>query len=100
VVEVVGDLKPASISTKLAFGGCRRRYQSGDDPTAVSDMISSPIATRRRSAGLGDPITDLFPAARISRIRIPIEAMHSRQDPAAPPSESALMIASLEPPVA
>jgi pimeloyl-ACP methyl ester carboxylesterase len=62
------------------------------DPARTRDLVAA------LPAGLGDLISDLSPAARIGRIRIPIQAMHSRQDPAAPPSESALLVASLEEP--
>jgi pimeloyl-ACP methyl ester carboxylesterase len=62
------------------------------DPARTRDLVAA------LPAGLGDLIADLSPAARIDRIRIPVQAMHSRQDPAAPPSESALLVASLEPP--
>lgn len=71
---------------------------------AIYDLMVNTDASRTRAlvgalpGGLGDLIGDLSPAARIGRIRIPVQAMHSRQDPAAPPSESALLVASLESP--
>ena len=37
-VEVVGNNKPASISSELALARCSGRYQSGDHPAAVSDI--------------------------------------------------------------
>jgi hypothetical protein len=71
---------------------------------AVYDLMVNTETSRTRAlvaalpAGLGDLIADLSPASRIDRIRIPVNAMHSRQDPASPPSESALLIDSLDPP--
>lgn len=62
------------------------------DPARTRDLVAD------LPAGLGELIADLSPASRIDRIRIPVSAMHSRQDPASPPSESELLIASLEPP--
>ncbi len=82
------------------------RQPEGLSPAAraIYEVMVNTDPTRTRAlvaalpAGLGDLIADLSPAARIDRIRIPIQAMHSRQDPAAPPSESALLVSSLEPP--
>lgn len=62
------------------------------DPARTRELVAA------LPAGLGALIADLSPAARIDRIRVPVQAMHSRQDPAAPPSESALLVASLKAP--
>lgn len=83
-----------------------RRDPEGLSPEAraVYELMVNTDPERTRGlvaalpAGLGDLIADLSPASRIDRIRIPVNAMHSRQDPASPPSESALLVDSLEPP--
>ena len=73
---------------------------------AIYDLMTNkdPLRTRELVAalpgGLAQLISDLSPAARIDRIRIPVSAMHSRQDPASPPSESAFLVSSLRPPAA
>jgi hypothetical protein len=91
---------------KALVAAYEEREPEGLTPAAraIYDLMVNTDAGRTRDlvaalpAGLGDLIGDLSPAARIDRIRIPVQAMHSRQDPAAPPSESALLVASLEPP--
>ncbi|HEX2052286.1 MAG TPA: hypothetical protein VHJ78_00990 [Actinomycetota bacterium] len=62
------------------------------DPARTRELVNG------LPGGLGQLISRLSPAAHIDRIEIPVSAMHSRQDPASPPSESELLIAALEPP--
>ena len=62
------------------------------DPSLTRGMVG------RLPAGLGPLMAHLSPAEGIEKVRIPIHAMHSRQDPAAPPSESALLVDSLRAP--
>jgi pimeloyl-ACP methyl ester carboxylesterase len=84
----------------------RKRDPEGLSPDARSiyDLMVNTDPARTRQlvaglpAGLGSLIGDLSPARRIDRIRIPVQAMHSRQDPASPPSESALLVSSLKRP--
>lgn len=59
------------------------------DPSKTAGLVD------KLPLGLGRIIADLSPADGIEKITVPIRAMHSRQDPAAPPSESALLIRSL-----
>jgi pimeloyl-ACP methyl ester carboxylesterase len=87
-----------------------KAYESRDpaglsaDARPIYDLMTNTDFRRTRAlaaklpGGLGKVIEDLSPAGGMGRIRVPILAMHSRQDPASPPSESELMIASLRPP--
>lgn len=89
VIQAYEDRDPEGLSPEA-----RAVYEVmvNTDPARTRELVAA------LPAGLGDLIADLSPAARIDRIRIPIQAMHSRQDPAAPPSESALLVESLEAP--
>lgn len=105
VTEFLADYLPSADEKELVEAYEERNPEGLSPPArAIYDLMVNTNPARTRElvaalpAGLGDLIDDLSPAARIDRIRIPIEAMHSRQDPAAPPSESALLVASLEPP--
>lgn len=97
-------LEPAD--EKAVIDAYDRREPEGlsGEARAIYDLMVNTDTSRTRElvaalpAGLGDLIADLSPASRIDRIRIPVNAMHSRQDPASPPSESALLVSSLEPP--
>lgn len=83
-----------------------KRDPSGLDPSAQSIynlMVNKDPSRTRDLVGalpedLANLISQLSPASRIDRIRIPVRAMHSRQDPASPPTESQLLIRSLRPP--
>jgi pimeloyl-ACP methyl ester carboxylesterase len=105
VTEFLASYLPAP-DERAVIDAYDRRNPEGLSPAAraVYDLMVNTDAERTRKlvadlpAGLGDLLADLSPASRIDRIRIPINAMHSRQDPASPPSESALLIDSLEPP--
>ncbi len=105
VTEFLANYLP-SADEKALVEAYDERQPEGLNPgsRAIYDLMVNTDPARTRDlvgalpAGLGDLISDLSPAARIGRIRIPIQAMHSRQDPAAPPSESALLVASLEEP--
>ena len=76
----------------------------GPQPRAIYDLMvnTDPARTRelvnRLPAGLGPLMADLSPADGIEKITVPVRAMHSRQDPASPPSESALLVKSLRSP--
>ena len=102
VTEFLANYLPPA-GEKALVEAYDERQPEGLDPAAraIYDLMVNTDPARTRDlvaalpAGLGDLISDLSPAARIGRIRIPIQAMHSRQDPAAPPSESALLVASL-----
>ncbi|CAN5902043.1 hypothetical protein BH23ACT12_BH23ACT12_04220 [soil metagenome] len=105
VTEFLANYLPSPDEKALVEAYEKRDPEGLNPPSrAIYDLMVNTDPARTRGlvetlpAGLGDLINDLSPAARIDRIRIPIEAMHSRQDPAAPPSESALLVASLEPP--
>lgn len=63
-----------------------------DDPRRTRRLVSELPGT------LPVAIRLLSPATGMDEISVPVRAMHSREDPAAPPSESALMIEALEPP--
>ena len=105
VTAFLADYLPATDETAVVRAYENRNPEGlNQGARAVYDLMVNTDPTRTRDLvaalplGLGDLMADLSPAARIDRIRIPIEAMHSRQDPAAPPSESALLVASLEAP--
>lgn len=74
------------------------------DARAVYDLMTNTDYRRTRAlvaelpGGLGKMIDDLSPAGQMDRIRVPILAMHSRQDPASPPSESELLVQAIRPP--
>lgn len=78
----------------------------GPQPRAIYDLMVNKDPARTRGlvnnlpVGLPSLIADLSPVDRIEKITVPVRAMHSRQDPASPPSESALMVNSLRPPAA
>lgn len=82
------------------------RDPAGLSPPARSiyDLMvnDDPGRTRALVAGLPgvlpEAIDRLSPSNAMDRISVPIRAMHSREDPAAPPSESELMIKALGPP--
>jgi pimeloyl-ACP methyl ester carboxylesterase len=83
-------------------------YDAGDpaglgaDPLAVWALMSNrdPRLTRELVRSLPQRLVDmcdeLSPATRIARIRVPVWALHSREDPAAPPSESVRLVRALE----
>jgi pimeloyl-ACP methyl ester carboxylesterase len=85
-------------------------YQNRDpsglppDARSIYDLMTNTDLRRTRAmvaalpGGLGKMIDALSPARRMGRIRVPILAMHSRQDPASPPSESELMVRAVRPP--
>jgi pimeloyl-ACP methyl ester carboxylesterase len=62
------------------------------DPARTRELVD------RLPFGIGATLAALSPASRINRITVPVRAMHSRQDPASPPSESELLVNSLRPP--
>ena len=62
------------------------------DPARTRELVD------RLPFGIGATLAELSPASRIDRITVPVRAMHSRQDPASPPSESELLVQSLRPP--
>lgn len=89
VVEAYEKRNPTGLGP-----GARAIYDLmvNDDPAKTRGLVEGlPL-------GLGQIIADLSPADGIEKITVPIQAMHSRQDPAAPPSESALLIDSLKDP--
>jgi pimeloyl-ACP methyl ester carboxylesterase len=61
------------------------------DPARTRDLV------KELPGGLPEVITGLSPSHAIDRIRVPVRAFHSRQDPASPPSESELLVQSLGP---
>ncbi len=89
VVKAYEDRDPEGLSPE---GRAIYDLMVNKDPARTQELVGA------LPAGLGELIADLSPAAQIDRIRIPVSAMHSRQDPASPPSESELLVASLEPP--
>jgi pimeloyl-ACP methyl ester carboxylesterase len=59
-------------------------------PERVEELIARLPAKIRRLAG------ELSPSRVVDRIRVPVLALHSRDDPASPPTESRLLVAALE----
>lgn len=76
----------------------------GPQPRAIYDLMANTDPARTRElvdklpVGLGALMADLSPADGIEKITVPVRAMHSRQDPASPPSESELLVKSLRSP--
>lgn len=60
------------------------------DPRLVRELV------RLLPQRLVDLCDELSPATRINRIRVPVWALHSFEDPAAPPSESVRLVRALE----
>lgn len=56
------------------------------------DPARAPALTARIPEPIRDLLTSLSPSRVASRIRFPVLALHARDDPAAPPSESALLV--------
>jgi dienelactone hydrolase len=83
-----------------------RRDPGGLSPgaRAIYDLMTNTDYRRTRAlvaglpGGLGKTMDALSPAGQMDRIQVPILAMHSRQDPASPPSESELMVEAVLPP--
>jgi dienelactone hydrolase len=87
-----------------------RAYENRDpaglssDARSIYDLMTNTDIRRTRAlvgglpAGLGKMMNDLSPADEMNKIRVPILAMHSRQDPASPPSESELMVRAVRAP--
>lgn len=85
-----------------------KAYDSGDpsglgsEPLAVWAVMRNrdPRLTRELVRSLPQRLVDLCeelsPATRITRIRVPVWALHSHEDPAAPPSESVRLVRALE----
>lgn len=65
---------------------------TNEDPGRTQDLVAA------LPGPLPEAISALSPASGMDRITVPVRAMHSRQDPASPPSESELMVQALEPP--
>jgi pimeloyl-ACP methyl ester carboxylesterase len=70
----------------------------GPRPLSLYQLLSNrePARVPALAARIPEPIRDLLaslsPSRVASRIRFPVLALHSRDDPAAPPSESALLV--------
>ncbi len=70
--------------------------------TAIYRIMTNTDHRRTRSlvsqlGEFGQAITDLSPAGKMDKIRVPLLAMHSREDPASPPSESAFLVEAVRP---
>ncbi|MGQ0678781.1 MAG: hypothetical protein ACT4OM_03840 [Actinomycetota bacterium] len=105
VVEFLGNYLQGSDKDALLTAYDRKEPGIlGPGPRAIYDLMinTDPALTRGLvddlPFGIGQAIKDLSPADGIEKIVVPVHAMHSRQDPASPPSESALLIESLKPP--
>ena len=103
VVEFLGMfLDPADADALL------KAYDSDDPSTLSSDALAvwavmtnrDPRLVRELVRSLPQRLVDLCdelsPATRINRIRVPVWALHSYEDPAAPPSESVRLVRALE----
>jgi pimeloyl-ACP methyl ester carboxylesterase len=80
-----GDPSALSAEALAVWGVMRNR-----DPQRTRELVRS-LPQR-----LVDLCEELSPASRIGRIRIPVWALHSVEDPAAPPSESVRLVRALE----
>lgn len=105
VTEFLAEFVPPGQRQALIDAYENRQPQGLSAPArAIYDLMANdePRRTRRLvsqlPAQLSDAIGQLSPAGQMDQISVPVRAMHSRQDPAAPPSESELMIEALEPP--
>jgi pimeloyl-ACP methyl ester carboxylesterase len=81
----------------------RRRNPEGlgPGPSSLYQLLSNrdPARTRALVAlapeSIRDALTSLSPSRVASRIRFPVLALHSRDDPASPPSESAFLVGAV-----
>jgi pimeloyl-ACP methyl ester carboxylesterase len=104
VTEFLANYLPGT-QGQAVINAYKERDPEGLSPIArpIYDLMvnSDPARTRelvdRLPFGIGAILAELSPASRIDRITVPVRAMHSRQDPASPPSESQLLIESLRP---
>ncbi|MGH2689892.1 MAG: alpha/beta hydrolase family protein [Actinomycetota bacterium] len=104
VTEFLGGfLDPAEAAALMAAYDSGDPSRLGEDARAVWAVMTNrdPRPTRALVAALPQRLVDLFeemsPATRIARIRVPVWALHSHEDPAAPPSESVRLVRALEP---
>lgn len=88
VIDAYEDRDPEGLSPAALV---IYELMTNTDPARTRELVN------QLPLGLGQLIADLSPADGIETITVPIQAMHSRQDPAAPPSESALLVQSLNP---
>jgi pimeloyl-ACP methyl ester carboxylesterase len=103
VTEFLGGcLGPADAAALMAAYDSGDPSALGDDARAVWALMTNrdPRRTRALVAALPQRLVDLCeemsPATRIARIRVPVWALHSHEDPAAPPSESIRLVRALE----
>jgi dienelactone hydrolase len=84
-----------------AFIGAWKRKDPeglGPGPLSLYQLLSNRDPARVRALAaripgqLRDALASLSPSRVAARIRFPVLALHSRDDPAAPPSESALLV--------
>lgn len=107
VTEYLADHVPGTGAAELVEA-YEERDPDGLDPQALAiyELMTNtdPRRTAELVGALPPPLPQaverLSPLSGMDSITVPVNAMHSRQDPASPPSESELMIQLLEPPAA
>lgn len=104
VTEFLGGfLDPADAAALMTAYDSGDPSALGDDACAVWAVMTNrdPRRTRALVGALPQRLVDLCeemsPSTRIARIRVPVWALHSHEDPAAPPSESIRLVRALEP---
>jgi pimeloyl-ACP methyl ester carboxylesterase len=76
--------------TGLAPGpGAAYQLLANRDPSRFEELA------RRLPEGLAELLRFLSPASAVDKVTVPVFALHARQDPASPPTESRLLVAAL-----
>lgn len=105
VAEVLADfLVPEERDALLQALEARDPRELSADPRAVYNLLVNrdPGRTRELVGSLPSRIAtiieELSPAGRIERVTVPVYALHSREDPTSPASESEELIRAVRPP--
>lgn len=79
----------------------RRAEGLGAEPAAIYDLLSNKdpnrvrVLAERLPARIRDLLSAYSPSKSVDRISVPVYALHSREDPAAPATESRLLVEAL-----
>lgn len=104
VAAFLAQFLPDPDATRLAGA-----YRAGDpaglgaEGRAVFDLLANrdpsrtPALLERAPAPVRRLAEDLSPSSRIERIRVPVDVLHSREDPATPAVESEELVRALRP---
>jgi pimeloyl-ACP methyl ester carboxylesterase len=95
-------LEPDDAGSLMKAYDTRDPSSLGRDPLAVYAVMTNedPRLTRELVRSLPQDLVDvletLSPSTHIARVRVPVWALHSHEDPAAPPGESLRLVRALE----